>query len=294
MRAIKTAKFTPYLYILPYLLIILFIFGFSIPAVFVYSFQRVRGMSGEFIGLANYSHVLKDVEFQASMKNNLQMLILLPVIVFIALILAVFIFEGVRGWKVYRTIIFIPYILPITVVGITFGYIFTLRGVLNEFLNIINLKSDIDWLGNPKIALWTLMFIIVWKELGFGMMIFLARLMSVDEALYDAGKVDGANWFGRFIHITVPQLTRVIEFFSVITVINLLSWVFAYAYIVTYGGPANATMVFELFIYRQLMRWSIPRLGTGAAASVLMLIIVMILVFGMIRLRRNTSGVDEL
>jgi ABC-type sugar transport system permease subunit len=289
MRIIKTNKITPYLYLLPYILVTIFIYGYSIPSIFIFSFQRVKGITGEFIGLDNYATVFSDMEFQYAIKNNLQMLIIVPVIIFIALVIAVFIFEGVRGWKFYRTAIFIPYIIPITVAGITFGYIFTLRGVFNEFLSIINLKSDIDWLGNPDIALWTLMSVVVWKELGFGMMLFLARLMSVDESLYDAAKIDGANWIKRFVHVTIPQMATIIEFFAVITVINLLSWVFAYAYVVTFGGPGNATMVLELFIYKQLMRWSIPRVGTGAAGSVLLFIIVLVLVFGLIRVRK---GID--
>ena len=287
MRVIKTSRITPYLYILPYFLITIFIYGYSLPSIFVFSFQRVKGITGEFIGFENYKTVFNDSEFIFSIRNNLQMLILVPIIIFFALMIAVFIYEGVRGWQFYRTSIFIPYILPITVAGLTFGYIFTLRGVLNEFLKMINLKSDIDWLGNPSIALWTLMFIVVWKELGFGMMLFLARLMSVDESLYDAAKIDGANWFGRLSHVTIPQLATVIEFFAVITVINLLSWVFAYAYVVTFGGPGNSTMVLELYIYKQLMRWSIPRVGTGAAASVILFIIVLLLVFGLIRLRKR-------
>jgi len=287
MRAIKTSKITPYLYILPYFLITIFIYGYSLPSIFVFSFQRVKGITGKFVGFENYTSVFNDAEFKFSVKNNLQMLILVPVIIFIAMVLAVFIYEGVKGWQFYRTAIFIPYILPITVAGIAFGYIFTLRGVLNGLLKIINLKSDIDWLGNPNIALWTLMSIIVWKELGFGVMLFLARLMSVDESLYDAAKIDGANWFGRLVYVTIPQLATVIEFFAVITVINLLSWVFAYAYVVTFGGPGNSTMVLELFIYKQLMRWSVPRVGTGAAASVLLFIIVLVLVFGLLRLRKR-------
>jgi ABC-type sugar transport system permease subunit len=287
MQVIRTRKITPYLYLLPYILITIFVFGYSIPSIFVFSFQRVRGISGEFIGLTNYAYVFKDIEFQYAVKNNMQMLIIVPVIIFLALVIAVFIFEGVRGWKFYRTAIFIPYIIPITVAGITFGYIFTLRGVLNEFLSMVSLKANIDWLGNPDLALWTLMSVVVWKELGFGMMLFLARLMSIDESLYDAAKIDGANWMRRFIHVTMPQMATIIEFFAVITVINLLSWVFAYAYVVTFGGPGNATMVLELFIYKQLMRWSIPRVGTGAAGSVLLFIVVLVLVFGLLRVRKR-------
>jgi putative chitobiose transport system permease protein len=143
------------------------------------------------------------------------------------------------------------HILPITVVGITFGYIFTLKGVLNEFLKIINPEVGIDWLGNPNLALWTLMMIVVWKELGFGIMLFLARLISINPDLYDAAKIDGAGWFKLLTHITVPQLATIIEFFGIITIIKILSWIFAYSYTVTMGWSGNATMVIELFIYRQ-------------------------------------------
>ena len=287
VKTIRTKKIAPYLYIAPFVIITLFIFGYSIPSVFLFSFQRIRGISGEFIGFANYKHVVTNIEFQAAVKNNIQLLIIVPILVFFALILAVLVFKGVRGWRVYRTAVFIPYILPITVVGITFGYIFTLKGVLNEFLKIINPEFGIDWLGNPNLALWTLMIIIIWKELGFGIMLFLARLMSINPDLYDAAKIDGAGWFRLFIHITIPQLSTIIEFFVIITIINILSWIFAYSYTVTMGGPGNATMVIELFIYRQLMKWSIPKVGAGAAASVLLLVVVLFLVFGLLKSRKH-------
>lgn len=287
LKTIKTGKAAPYLYIAPFVIITLFIFGFSIPSIFIFSFQRIRGITGEFIGLGNYKHVIASMEFQAAVKNNLQLLIIVPVLVFLAIIMSVLVFENVKGWKFYRTAIFIPYILPITVVGITFGYIFTLRGVLNEFLKLIRLDLGIDWLGNPKLALWTLMIVIIWKELGFGIMLFLARLMSINEDLYDAAKIDGANWFRLLLHITIPQLSTIIEFFGIITVINILSWIFAYSYTVTMGGPGYATMVIELFIFRQLMKWSIPKVGAGAAASVLLFFTVLVLVFSLLRIRKR-------
>jgi len=286
-RTIKTNKITPYFYIVPFILLTLFIYGYSIPSIFIFSFQRISGISGEFIGLSNYEYVLTSIDFISAVKSNLKLLIIVPILVFLALIIAVLLFEGIKGWRFYRTAIFIPYVLPITVVGITFGYIFTLRGVLNEFLDTINLDFGIDWLGNPKLALWTLMIIIIWKELGFGIMLFLARLMSMNEELYDAAKIDGANWFGILVHISIPQLATIIEFFIVITVINILSWVFAYSYTVTMGGPGYATMVIELFIYKQLMKWSIPKVGAGAAASVLLFFIVLILVFGLLKIRKR-------
>ena len=148
--------------------------------------------------------------------------------VFIALLLAVFLFEQIRGWQLYRTTLFLPYLLPITVVGLIFSYIFQLSGVLNEFLKLIGLgELAVDWLGSSRWALPTLMFVMIWKEVGFGVVLFLARLMSVEEELFDAAKIDGANWWQLQWHITVPQLANVIEFFTVVSVITMLSWVFS-------------------------------------------------------------------
>ena len=103
--------------------------------------------------------------------------------------------------------------------------VITLNGVVNEILRSLGLSLlAIDWLGDPKFALWTLMIVIVWKEVGFGIALFLARLMSVDSALYDSAKLDGAGWWAQLLHITIPQLRTIIEFFVIITVINMLSW----------------------------------------------------------------------
>ena len=92
--------------------------------------------------------------------------------------------------------------------------------MLNEFLTHIGLGIfALDWLGSTRLALPTLMFVIIWKEVGFGIVLFLARLMSVEEELFDAAKIDGANWWQLQVNITVPQLATVIEFFSVVSVI---------------------------------------------------------------------------
>jgi ABC-type sugar transport system permease subunit len=82
------------------------------------------------------------------------------------------------------------------------------------------------------------MFVIIWKEVGFGVVLFLARLMSVEEELFDAARVDGASWWQLQRHVTIPHLATVIEFFTVISVITVLSWVFGYVFVMT-GGPGN-------------------------------------------------------
>jgi ABC-type sugar transport system permease subunit len=269
-------------------LILVFIYGYSLIKVFDFSMRRVRGITGVFIGLTNYKFLFKDPIFRQAIVNNFKLFIIIPVLIFLALIFAVLLFERMKGRKFYRVALFLPYILAIPVVGIIFGYMFTLNGVVNEILKKLQLNFlAIDWLGDPKFALWTLMIIITWKELGFGIALFLARLMSVDQSLYDSAEIDGANWWQKLFSITVPQLKTIIEFFMIITIINMLSWVFAYCYTITMGGPGWSTIVMELYIYNKLARSQIPNPGTASSASVVLFLITIVLIVVSFRLRKR-------
>jgi ABC-type sugar transport system permease subunit len=244
-----------------------------------------------FVGLTNYRALFKDDVFLEAVENNLNLLITVPIMVVVALILAVFLFERIRGWQFYRTTLFLPYLLPITVVGLIFSYIFQLSGVLNDFLIVIGLDFlALDWLGSTRLALPTLMFVIIWKEVGFGIVLFLARLMSVEEELFDAAKIDGANWWQLQWNITVPQLATVIEFFTVISVITMLSWVFNYVFVMTGGGPGNSTMVTELFVYLTGFRYN--QMNIASAVSVLLLLVTGIFIFLELRLRDRSSSAE--
>jgi ABC-type sugar transport system permease subunit len=240
-----------------------------------------------FVGLANYRSILKDDVFLQAARNNLALLICVPIMVVIALLLAIFLFERIRGWQFYRTTLFLPYLLPITVVGLIFSYIFQLSGVLNDFLTSIGLERfALDWLGSTRLALPTLMFVIVWKEVGFGIVLFLARLMSVEEDLFDAARIDGANWWQLQWNITIPQLATTIEFFTIVSIITMLSWVFGYVYVMTGGGPGNSTMVMELFIYLTGFRYN--QMNIASAVAVLLLLTTGVFIFLELRLRENS------
>jgi ABC-type sugar transport system permease subunit len=237
----------------------------------------------------NYRAMFRDDVFLQAAKNNLTLLLCVPIMVFVALVLAVFLFERIRGWQFYRTTLFLPYLLPITVVGLIFSYIFQLSGVLNEFLKLIGLGGlAVDWLGSSRWALRTLMFVVIWKEVGFGVVLFLARLMSVEEELFDAAKIDGANWWQLQRHITVPQLASVIEFFTVVSVITMLSWVFSYVFVMTGGGPGSSTMVTELYVY--LMGFRYNQMSIAAAVSILLLLVTGVFIFLELRLRAGDDA----
>lgn len=284
-------KYEPWLYLTPMFIVLILVFAYPVVRLVTMSLQRTSGGQQTFVGLTNYSILFKDDVFIQAVKNNLTLLISVPIMVVVALVLAIFLFERIRGWQFYQNTLFLPYLLPITVVGLVFSYIFQLSGVLNEFLNLIGLDFlALDWLGSTRLALPTVMFVIIWKEVGLGVVLFLARLMSVEEELFDAARIDGANWWQLQWYITVPQLSMVIEFFTVVSVITMLSWVFSYVYVMTSGGPGQATMVTELYVY--LMGFRYNQMNLASAVSVLILMVTIGLIFVQFRLRQRSEDME--
>jgi ABC-type sugar transport system permease subunit len=161
--------------------------------------------------------------------------------------------------------------------------------VLNTAIRAVGL--DIlarDWLGSPAWAMPTIMFVIVWKELGFGIVLCLARLMSVSEDYFESARVGGARWWRMLWHVTIPQLTPAIAFYAVVELINMLSWVFAYIYVMTLGGPMNSTVVSEYYIYQQVFTSNL--IGVGSAAGVVLFGIVSVLIVVRVWLGRRLAA----
>lgn len=277
-------KFTEIiLFLLPAILIIGFIYLFPLIKVFQYSFMRISGSSFKYIGFTNYINIFNDPRFIISLKNNFILLISVPIILILAIFFAVLLYERMAGWKFYRFTLFLPYILAIPVIGVVFGYIFQMNGILNYFLEKVGLNFLInDWFGSSKFAIWTLMFVIMWKELGFSIIMIFARLLSVNQELYEAAEIDGASWIKKHIYITIPQCINVISFLSVILIITMFAWIFNYVFTLTRGGPGNSTIVSEFYIYTTAFRDN--NMGMGTAASVILFIIMLALIIAYARL----------
>jgi ABC-type sugar transport system permease subunit len=275
-------KFTEVtLFLLPAALIIGFIYLFPLVKVIQYSFMKISGNNIKYIGFSNYINIFNDPRFIAGLKNNFILLLSVPVILVLAIFFAVLLYERMAGWKFYRFTLFLPYILAIPVIGVVFGYIFQLNGILNYFLEKLGLDFLIrDWFGSSKYSLWTLMFVIMWKELGFSIIMIFARLLSVNQELYEAAEIDGASWLKKHIYITIPQCLNVISFLSVILIITMFAWIFNYVFTLTRGGPGTSTIVSEFYIYTTAFRDS--NMGMGSAASVILFLIMlaMIIAYG--------------
>jgi ABC-type sugar transport system permease subunit len=207
-----------------------------------------------------------------------------PILTIVALLFAILVFKPGRGSHAYRSAVFLPYVLSIPVVGVTFGIIYSLHGAANDVFQGIGLSVLAhDWLGNPSYALGAVLTVIVWKEFGFGVLLFSARMTSIDPDLYDAVRVDGAGWWAQHRHVTVPALSQVIEFFVVIEAITMLSWVFGYIYTMTHGGPGSATIVMEFLIWTQAFATS--NLGLASATAVILLGATLVLLFALALIR---------
>jgi ABC-type sugar transport system permease subunit len=289
---VKFGRWLPWLYALPMIVFIVGIFAYPIAMLFLYSVQNVGTsafMPSSFAGLSNFRYIFSDALFATALLNNLKLFLCVPIMVVLSVIIAALLFDRPRGWKIYRTLLFIPYVLSIPVVGVVFGYIFEYRGVLNTAIRGMGLNFLArDWLGSPAWAMPTIMFVIVWKELGFGIVLCLARLMSVSEDYFESARVDGARWWRILWHITIPQLTPAIAFYAVIELINMLSWVFAYIYVMTLGGPMNSTVVSEYYIYQQVFTSNV--IGVGSAAGVVLFGIVSILIVVRVWLGRRLAS----
>ena len=264
----------PYLYIAPALLVVAFVFIYPIIDVIVRSFTGFVGSTSTvgFVGLKNYQILFSDKLFWISFKNSMLLLLSVPIMTAIAILISAVLFDRIRLHKFYQSVIFFPYILAIPVVGIVFSYILQLKGVLNQILSAIGLGSiALDWLGDQNIAIWSVMFVIIWKQIGLGVVVFLSRMCSIDASIYESARIDGDGWWQRLFRISIPQLASVIEFFVVISILDMLSWVFDYIYVITGGGPANMTYVLDYYIYQKA--FSSSQMYTASAASVMLLVV---------------------
>jgi ABC-type sugar transport system permease subunit len=279
-----------YTFLAPALLVIAFVFIYPVIQIFRYSCGTINMKTGEtvFVGLRNYSLLAADPIFWWALRNNLLLLGCIPILIFISVIVASLLYDRVAGWRIYRVIMFMPYMIAIVVVGIAFSYIFSYRGALNVILEGLNLGSlKRDWIGTMPWALLSMAFVIIWRETGFGSVLFLARLMSVSEDLYDAAKVDGANWFQRLIYVTIPQLRGVIAFWATLLVVAMFAWVFNYVYVMTQGGPAFKTVVSEYYIYLHAFKYYSP--GTASAFSAIMFLVAVAVMSAQFLLRKGST-----
>ncbi len=277
----------PYLYLAPATVLVILVFAYPIVEIFHTSLLQNTASGIKVFGFMNYSLVFQDPVFWQALGNNGKLLLSVPIMTVLSLLVAILLFEHVRGWMVYRGVIFMPYVLAIPVVGMTFVYLLGLNGILNTLLREVGLGFLAqDWLGSAKMVIPSISMVIIYREMGFGVVLFLARLMSLEKEILEAADIDGAGWWQKHIYVTLPQLSGVIEFFVVVELITMLSWVFAYVFTMTGGGPGFASTVMEFYIWKHAFAFRSP--GIASALAVILLLVTTLLIVLQLRLRRRS------
>jgi len=291
-RRLRLGRGEPLVWIAPAVAVVVFVFGYSMVELVKQALEH----KGRWVGLENFRLTVTDPTFQTAIEHNARLLLAVPVLVLLALLLSVLLFEARRGWRFHRATIFLPYVLPIPVVAVIFGQMLQLDGLVNRGLRGVGLGGiAFDWLGQPGWALWTMTAVIVWKEVGFGVILFLARLLSLPAETFEAARIDGARFFRLHWSVTVPQLGSVIAFYVVVEAITMVSWVFNYVYVISNGtgGPGDATQVSELYIYQTAFQYSAPDLAAAAAVILFAATFVLIVLFFRIQRRAGFIAAVE-
>ncbi|MFJ4847127.1 MULTISPECIES: carbohydrate ABC transporter permease [unclassified Streptomyces] len=262
-----------------------------------FSFTHWQGVgSPQWAGLANYRELMKDERFWESFRHSLAMVVAMAVVpTAIGLVVAAALFDfigkhfGSKLASVLRACFYLPQVLPITVAGIVWSWILAPEnGSLNEVLKAVGLGSlQQDWLGDPKFALWSVMAVMVWVQLGFPVVIFMAGLQRADPALYEAAELDGTNWWQRFWHVTLPQIRPEIYVVMLWCTIAALK-VFGAVYVLTKGGPADATIVPSYFSFATFFE----KTDVGYGSTIATVLTLLILALTMVGLRFQTRAED--
>lgn len=297
----RTKKRSHGFWILAFLLpqaVLFFMFTlYPIVTNFVYSAYDWPGYGPltRFVGLGNYRDVVSDPLFWKSVRNTFafalgEVTIQLPA----ALILAILLNDRrLKGAKFYRAAYFIPVVTSTAVVGIMMAWIFgAYRGVVNTVLTSLKITDHpIDFLGNPRLALETVILVSVWQTFGVKLIYWLAGLQSVPHEIYEAAQIDGAGWWKSLRYVTLPMLTNVAVVILLISVKGALH-AFDLILTMTGGGPDFATQTVDVYIYRYAFAGTFGtfRVGYAAAASVVFgmgVIVITLLIASMRRTGRN-------
>lgn len=239
--------------------IILIVYTLVVPTIRVFSMsffnQTAMSPVRTFAGLDNYAYLFKDQYFKQALVNTLKLMVIIPIVtLFMSLIMAVIMTQShLRERKFYRIVMFLPSILSTTVIGMLWTFIYNPNmGLLNGLLGKLGLDNlQHAWLGDPKCALGAIAVVLIWSNVGYYMVMYIAGIDNISPDVYEAATIDGAQTLDKFFRITLPLLSGVIKTTLVLCISTALSSSFVLVTVMTNGSPAGATSVLLQYMYSQ-------------------------------------------
>ncbi|MDN2673616.1 sugar ABC transporter permease [Janthinobacterium sp. SUN211] len=213
-----------------------------------------------FVGLDNFRYIFNNEMFVSGLKNSLMFLLMVPFVQVGAITLAVLVNNRLPGIRLFRAAFYVPVVTTVSVVGIMWGFMFHEQGALNYVMMTLKLvNAPVGWLSNDSLALFAVMFVTLWRGLGWYMVMYLAALQSIPSDMQEAAMLDGANRWQRFWKITVPMLRPTIMLCSILSVLAALK-AYQEVDVLTQGGPMNSTFTALYYAYDQgLKHLKLPR-----------------------------------
>lgn len=276
-------RLTPYLFLLPALLILgLTVFYPAVQAFFL-SFTKYEYDITQpplWIGFKNFRRLFVDPVFWQTFRNTILYLVcVVPILVSLPLALAILVNQKIKGIQWFRVAYYIPVVISMVVAGIAWKWLYAENGLLNQLLQIIGIKDGIPWLTSPQLAIFSVMVVTVWKGLGYYMVIYLAGLQAIPADLYEAAAIDGSDGIKKHWDITVPLMRPYLLLVAVISAISATK-VFEEVYIMTQGGPRNSSKTLVYYIYEQAFQ----NLEMSYACTIGLVMFLIILSLSVLRL----------
>jgi ABC-type sugar transport system permease subunit len=280
------------LFILPAFLLYLVFMVYPFFRSIYFSLTNWNGVAAvkQWVGLANYRELIGDNLFWQSLLHTVIWVIvgtIAPIV--IGMLLAILLWRRPKGFTLFRTIFFMPQVLSTVVIGIVWNWIYNpIFGILNEALDAVGLDNvSRGWLGDPDFALYAVLVAAIWATIGFVFVILLAGLQNVSKDLLEAATIYGANVWQRFWNVTVPQLAGVLNVVIALLLIGGFS-VFDIVFVMTGGGPANATEVLATYTYKEAFTQN--NVGYASALAVVITVISLVASVIFIRLRERQEA----
>jgi multiple sugar transport system permease protein len=266
------------IFIAPWIFGLLAFTLYPICVSFYYSLTEYKVISNpRFTGVENYINLVKDKVFRTSLYNTGYIILVgVPITLFVALVTAILLdVKQIKGMSFFRVVFFIPTLMPLIINCILWLWLLQPDyGLVNTVLGLFGIRGP-SWLGAPAWAKPALILMMVWG-CGGAIIIFLAGLQDIPESLFESASLEGANFLQRTIHITIPMLAPVILYNAVTLVIAAFQW-FAEPFVMTEGGPDNATMFYSLYLYQNAFLYF--KMGYASAMAWILLLIALGVIF---------------
>ncbi len=280
-------RWTAYLFLLPAIAYLLLIAFLPTAQAIYFSFTNYDLIgSAQWIGWGNYSQLLRDQTFLQVLSNTLIYLgCAVPLLVILPLALAILVNQQLRGVQFFRMVYYLPVIVSVVVSSVAWKWVYAEHGVLNGLAQwCAGANRKIPWLTDPRFAIYAVIAVIVWRGLGYYMVIYLAGLQAIPQDLYEAAAIDGSDGWQKHWDITIPLMRPYIVLVAVISGIAAMK-IFEEVYIMTKGDPANSTKTAVYYLYEQ----GFTSLQMGYASAIGVILFLAILLISLITVRFITE-----